>query len=69
MILEYTLSSAAVARGFSAYLATLAGLEPTFFIVNVGTVLPLDFFALALIIMLSCILAYGTKVGHPPHTA
>lgn len=60
MILEYTLSSAAVARGFSSYLSTLAALEPTFFIVNVGVV-PLDFLALALIIFLSCILAYGTK--------
>lgn len=60
MILEYTLSSAAIARGFSAYLATLAGLDPTYFIIDVGIV-HLDFFALGLIIFLSCILAYGTK--------
>lgn len=36
LIMEYTLSCAAVARGFSSYLATLAGLDPTFFVLKVG---------------------------------
>lgn len=59
--MEYTLSCAAIARGFSAYLATLAGQRPTFFTVH-ASFLHMDFFALGLIIVLSCILAYGTKV-------
>ena len=58
--MEYTLSSAAVARGFSAYLATLVGQSPTFFIVNAGR-LDLDFLALALVAALSSVLAWGTK--------
>lgn len=36
LIMEYTLSSAAIARGFSSYLATLAGLDPTFFVLKVA---------------------------------
>ena len=36
LIMEYTLSCAAVARGFSSYLATLAGLKPTFFVLEVA---------------------------------
>jgi hypothetical protein len=39
LIMEYTLSCAAVARGFSSYLATLAGLKPTFFVLEVGCVI------------------------------
>jgi APA family basic amino acid/polyamine antiporter len=54
--MEYTLSSAAVARGFSSYLATLIGLKPTFFVVHAGRV-NLDF----LVAALSCVLAIGTK--------
>mmetsp|Transcript_15504 Transcript_15504/g.46826 ORF Transcript_15504/g.46826 Transcript_15504/m.46826 type:complete len:678 (+) Transcript_15504:234-2267(+) len=60
LVMEYTLSCAAIARGFSAYLATLAGQRPTFFTVH-ASFLHMDFFALGLIIVLSCILAYGTK--------
>ena len=37
--MEYTLSCAAVARGFSSYLATLAGLKPTFFVLEVAALL------------------------------
>lgn len=62
LIMEYTLSCAAVARGFSAYLATLAGLSPTFFVVKVAF-LNLDFFAIGLVALLSTILCYGTKVS------
>lgn len=58
--MEYTLSSAAVARGFSSYLATLIGLRPTFFVVHAGR-LNLDFLAAALVAALSCVLAVGTK--------
>ena len=60
LIMEYTLSSAAVARGFSAYLATLIGLSPTIFIVHAGKA-EMDFFALGLVVALSVVLAYGTK--------
>jgi hypothetical protein len=48
LILEYTLSAAAVARGFSSYLATLMGLGPTAFIIKAG-ILNIDFPALALV--------------------
>ena len=37
LIMEYTLSCAAISRGFSSYLATLAGLDPTFFVLKVAT--------------------------------
>lgn len=60
LIMEYTLSCAAVARGFSSYLATLAGLDPTFFVLKVSF-LNLDFMALALVAVLTSILCYGTK--------
>ena len=60
LVMEYTLSSAAVARGFSSYLATLIGLKPTFFVVEAGR-LNLDFLAAALVAALSCVLAVGTK--------
>lgn len=65
LVMEYTLSCAAIARGFSAYLATLAGQRPTFFIVE-ASFLQMDFFALGLIVVLSCILAYGTKARRSP---
>ena len=65
LVMEYTLSCAAVARGFSAYLATLVGQRPTFFIVE-ASFLQMDFFALGLIVVLSCILAYGTKARGSP---
>ena len=60
LVMEYTLSSAAVARGFSSYLATLIGLRPTFFVVHAGR-LNLDFLAAALVAALSGVLAIGTK--------
>jgi len=60
LILEYTLSAAAIARGFSSYLSTLFGMHPTALIVNLGP-LPLDFTALTVIILLCAILAYGIE--------
>lgn len=61
LIMEYTLSSAAVARGFSSYLATLVGFkDATKFIVHAG-VADMDFLAAALVGGLTAMLAYGTK--------
>lgn len=60
MVLETTLSSAAVARGFASYLATLLGLQPSALRIPVGP-LELDVPALLLICVLSAVLAAGTK--------
>ncbi|KAK9819560.1 hypothetical protein WJX81_003898 [Elliptochloris bilobata] len=59
MILEYTLSVAAVARGFRAYGATLLGLSPDAGLLHAGP-LQLDFSALALVLALSAMLAAST---------
>ena len=58
MILETLLSSSAVARGFSGYLATLLGRQPADFLVSP---LDLDFLAAGLIIALTAVLSRGTK--------
>jgi APA family basic amino acid/polyamine antiporter len=58
MILETLLSSSAVARGFSGYLATLIGKKPEDFLVSP---LELDFLAAGLILGLTAILSRGTK--------
>eukprot|EP00884_Botryococcus_braunii_P001078 jgi/Botrbrau1/10971/Bobra.0383s0025.1 len=60
MILEYTLSGAAVARGFSAYLATLLGYPASAFILPAGP-FHLDFPALLLIAALTLLLMLGTR--------
>eukprot|EP00887_Chlorella_sp_A99_P006516 scaffold3.g6516.t1 len=60
MCLETTLSSAAVARGFASYLATLCGLKPADVRIQLGP-LEIDFTALFLIAMLTAILSKGTK--------
>lgn len=60
MCLEITLSSAAVARGFASYLATLLGLAPSALRLSVGVV-QLDPAAVLLIAFLTAILVKGTK--------
>lgn len=60
MILEYTFSSAAVARGASSYLATLMGWDPSALRLQVGP-LALDPVALLLVLLLSVVLAKGIK--------
>ncbi|KAL4420141.1 hypothetical protein ABPG77_010357 [Micractinium sp. CCAP 211/92] len=60
MCLETTLSSAAVARGFASYLATLLGLQPSSLRISAGP-LELDPAAAALILLLTAILAKGTR--------
>lgn len=62
MILEYTLSVAAVARGFRAYGATLLGLGPDAGLLHAGP-LQLDFFALSLVLALCALLAASTADG------
>ena len=59
-VLETTLSSAAVARGFSSYLATLVALQPQDLRVPLGSV-ALDFPALLLILALTLLLCKGTR--------
>ena len=60
MILEYTLSTAAVARGFSGYLATLLGHQPDAFMLPLWF-LRLDPLALVLVAILCGLLCYGTS--------
>lgn len=62
MILETLLSSAAVSRGFSSYLATLFGHPADSFLISIGgSVLQLDPLAFGLIALLTSLLAVGTK--------
>ena len=62
MILEITLSSAAVARGFASYVATLFGLDPSALRIQLGPV-ALDPAAAALVLALTALLAGGTAVS------
>ena len=68
LLLEYTLSVSAVARGFTSYFATAVGLHPDDLRVPVGPV-RLDFPALGSIGLLCCLLAYGTRESARFNTA
>ena len=68
LLLEYTLSVSAVARGFTSYFATAVGLRPDDLRVPVGPV-RLDFPALGSIGLLCCLLAYGTRESARFNTA
>lgn len=58
--LETTLSSAAVARGFASYLATLIGLSASSLRIAVGPI-QLDPAAALLVLFLTALLIKGTK--------
>ena len=58
--LETTLSSAAVARGFASYLATLIGLSASSLRISVGPI-QLDPAAALLVLLLTALLIKGTK--------
>jgi len=60
MILETMLSSSAVSRGFSGYLATLAGLPPSCLLLSIGPI-QLDIAAATLIAVLTLVLSRGVK--------
>lgn len=60
LLLEYLLSSAAVARGFTSYFATLCGLSSDAFTVNIGS-WHLDFVAVLIIAVLVVLLCVGTR--------
>lgn len=60
MCLETMLSSAAVARGFASYLATLLGLQPSALRLTLGPV-QLDPAAALLILLLTGLLIKGTR--------
>lgn len=62
MCLETTLSSAAVARGFASYLATLFGLSPSALRLSLGPV-QLDFPAALLVLLLTLLLICGTHLS------
>ena len=60
MCLETTLSSAAVARGFASYLATLVGLQPSALRLAAGPI-QFDPAAALLILLLTALLIKGTR--------
>ena len=52
---------AAVARGFSTYLAQLCNLRPKFFVVSAGSGFTLDFMAAGVILLMSVLLSVGVR--------
>ncbi|KAK9813513.1 hypothetical protein WJX73_003694 [Symbiochloris irregularis] len=59
ILLEYTLSTSAVARGLSGYLAALFGSRDDILLLPLGP-LKLDFLAAGLVALLTILLCYGT---------
>ncbi len=59
LILEYTLSAAAVSKGFSAYLASLCGFPLDAIRWNYGPVIQIDPVAMMAVLLLSAVLAKG----------
>ena len=59
-MLEYTLSSAAVGRGFTSYTSTMLGMEPEVWLLNVGP-FNLDVCGFVIVLIIAAMLAYGTK--------
>lgn len=62
LVLEYTLSSAAVARGWTSYAAEAMQMSPDSLRVSIG-IFDLDFVAPTLILALSALLAKGIREG------
>ena len=60
LVLEYTLSSAAVGRGFSSYASTMFGMDSDSWRIEVGY-LSLDFPGLLVVFLVTALLCYGTK--------
>jgi APA family basic amino acid/polyamine antiporter len=60
LLMEYVLSGAAVARSFTSYLAALCNQSETSFRVHTPDY-ELDFIAVAMILLLSALLCWGTK--------
>ncbi|UPR02210.1 amino acid/polyamine transporter [Chloropicon primus] len=60
LVLEYTLSSAAVGRGFTSYASTMLGFQPDQWRVSFGP-LNLDFPGLFMVLAVTALLCYGTK--------
>eukprot|EP01025_Chloroclados_australasicus_P033720 TRINITY_DN3443_c0_g3_i4.p1 TRINITY_DN3443_c0_g3~~TRINITY_DN3443_c0_g3_i4.p1 ORF type:complete len:255 (-),score=21.21 TRINITY_DN3443_c0_g3_i4:39-803(-) len=64
LVLEYTLSSAAIARGFTSYTAAIFGLsmdDGTVFRFDISEVVSVDWPALLIVLSLCLLLAKGTK--------
>lgn len=60
LLLDYTLGSSAISKGFSGYLASLFGLESTTFVFE-SWIFKIDFLAFGLITGLSLLTYFGTK--------
>ncbi|GMH40358.1 hypothetical protein BSKO_08262 [Bryopsis sp. KO-2023] len=61
MVMEYTLTSSAVAKGFSSYFATLIGLKSDQLFLYKNGWFVIDPVAFALVLLLSLLLAFGVK--------
>ena len=61
LLLEYVLGMAAVARGFSNYLARLLNLNPASFVVDVADGYSFDFAAAGIIMLMSILLSLGVR--------
>eukprot|EP00210_Caulerpa_lentillifera_P003872 g3699.t1 len=60
LIMEYTLGTAAVAKGFSGYFASLCGLDTSTFVFE-SSIFRIDVLALVLVTVLALVIAFGTK--------
>jgi amino acid transporter len=65
LIMEYVLANAAVCRAFSGYFASLLGFTDTLYFITVWKSLDqtyfLDWWAMGIILVLTCLIIYGTK--------
>ncbi|PSC68357.1 cationic amino acid transporter 1-like [Micractinium conductrix] len=63
LLLEYALGMAAVARGFSRYLARLCNAEPSLFVLEVGAnnQHTVDFMAAGIVLVMSLLLSLGVR--------
>ncbi|GAB4822127.1 hypothetical protein N2152v2_009173 [Parachlorella kessleri] len=58
LLLEYVLGTAAIARGFSLYLARIFNLPDDYFLISDS---PVDFMAFGVVLLLTAVLAYGVR--------
>jgi amino acid transporter len=65
LIMEYVLANAAVCRAFSGYFASLLGFSDTSYFITTwhspNKTYYLDWWAMGIILVLTCLLIYGTK--------
>ena len=61
LLMEYALAGAAVARGFSTFFALLCNQPKDVFIVEINADIGLDFFAFAIILLVTAVLCLGVQ--------